>query len=480
VHYDNEAIALTSEVNAQAFTHENHIFFNAGKYEPATPEGKKLLAHELTHVLQQGHGEAIKRVAEKDATGTRFTGNYIFNPGHDGLSSGFFNNIKKFVADGTLSDNEIRTLRKDAILRNGSVLHAELLLMAAMRNPVNVALMQAHRGGSLILSMSNILEADKNYVINFDRADIPTELASPLLRKALAFLGLSGETVDQAIAAMDKAAEKRIRELAGKEYSDKADKLVISAGFSNPVVPLPDILIAMVNAAADSTPGDQIMAGMVYVVARRYNHSTAPHIYSGKIKVDALIPSVYQRLLGGGDAGYSYSTDQDIRKANTLYIPTTADIFDLDTRALIIHELTHAEDDLNRPTEQSVNSLDLESRAYVAQGRYMMDEIIAAAPAPGFVTTASAYVNSGAMHYWSMVLAVKGDRTKYEAVFLNLCSSPPASKNRAALGTDLALSEVTISANIKAALLAYRSPGGSALYTAGNTRLGGTSGNYFQ
>lgn len=480
VHYDNEAISLTSEINAQAFTHENHIFFNKGKYEPGSIEGKKLLAHELTHVMQQGHGEPVKRVAEKDATGTRYTGNYIFNPGHDGLNSSFFNMVKRFVTDGSLSDAEIRALRKDAIDRNGSILHAELLLMAAMRNPVNVPLMQAHRGGSLILSMNNILEADKTYVINFDRAEVPPELANPLIRLAFALLGLSGETVTEAAAAMDRAAEKRILEIGGKQFAGQANKLTISAGFTNPVVPLHEVLTAMVNAAADSTPGDQIMAGTAYVVARRFGHSTAPYLLSGRLKVDALVPSVYQRLLISGDATYSYSTDEDVRKANTLYLPTDADIFDLDTRALIIHELTHAEDDMNRPTEQLADSLDLESRAYVAQGRHLLEEIIAAAPAPGFVTTASGYVNFGPLFYWSMLLAAKRDTARYEAIFINVCTSAPASKNQGAVRTDLSLSESSISANIRAALLAYRSPGGQQIYTPGNTRLGGGSGHYFQ
>jgi len=480
VHYDDEAETLTSEVNAQAFTHENHIFFNNGKYEPGSSEGKKLLAHELTHVLQQGHGEPVKRVAERDATGTRFTGNYIFNPGHDGLNSSFFNMVKRFVADGSLSDAEIRALRKDAIDRNGSVLHAELLLMAAMRNPVNVALMQAHRGGSLILSMSNIRQADKDYVINFDRADVPPELAQPLLRLAIALLGLSGETVAEATIAINRVAEKRILEIGGKQFVDQANKLIVAASFTNPVVPLQEVVTAMVNAAADSTPGDQIMAGSAYVIARRFGHSTAPHILSGRIKVDALTPSVYRRLLGAGDATYSYSTDEDVRKANTLYLPTNADIFRLDIRALIIHELTHAEDDLSRSTEQLVDSLDLESRAYVAQGRHMLEEVIASASAPGLVTTASGYVNLGPLYYWSMLLAAKRDTARYETAFLNVCTSAPASKNQAAVKTDLALTEVTISANIKTALLALRTPGGQALYTAGKTRLGGGSGNYFQ
>jgi hypothetical protein len=479
VHYDDESIALTNEVNAQAFTHENHIFFNNGKYEPASSEGRKLLAHELTHVLQQGHGEPVKRVAEKDASATMFTGNYIFNPGRDGLNSSFFNMVKRYVANGTLSDAAIRALRKDAIDRNGTVFHAELLLMAAMRNSVNVPLMQAHRGGSLILSMSNILQADKDYVINFDRAEVPPELANPLLRLTLAALGLSGETAAEAWEAMDRTAKKRIEEIGGKQFNEQANKLIISAGFTKPEIPLPEVLTAMVNSAADSTPGDLIMAGIVYVVARRFGHSTAPYIFNGTIKVDALIPSVYKRLLGG-DATYTYSTEEDVRKANTLYVPTDADIFAIDTRALIIHELTHAEDDLNRPTEEMSDSLELESRAYVAQGRHYLEEIIAMSNAQGLVNDASAYVNLGNLFYWSMLLAAKRDMVRYETVFLNACTTAPASKNQSAVKTDLALTEVAISANIRAALLAFRSPGGQQLYSAGNTRLGGSSGHYFQ
>jgi hypothetical protein len=55
VHYDDYAAEQSAEVNAQAFTHENHIFFNQDKYGPASSEGKQPLAHEPTHVLLQGH-----------------------------------------------------------------------------------------------------------------------------------------------------------------------------------------------------------------------------------------------------------------------------------------------------------------------------------------------------------------------------------------------------------------------------------------
>jgi hypothetical protein len=53
IHTDDDAIALCQEINAQAFTNGYHIFFNSGKFNPETSSGKLLLAHELTHVVQQ-------------------------------------------------------------------------------------------------------------------------------------------------------------------------------------------------------------------------------------------------------------------------------------------------------------------------------------------------------------------------------------------------------------------------------------------
>ena len=53
IHTDDEAISLCQQLNAQAFTSGFHIFFNKGKYQPSTASGKHLIAHELTHVVQQ-------------------------------------------------------------------------------------------------------------------------------------------------------------------------------------------------------------------------------------------------------------------------------------------------------------------------------------------------------------------------------------------------------------------------------------------
>ena len=57
VHTDSSAVQMNQDIQAQAFTHGQDIYFNSGKYSPDTNEGKSLLAHELTHVVQQRGGE---------------------------------------------------------------------------------------------------------------------------------------------------------------------------------------------------------------------------------------------------------------------------------------------------------------------------------------------------------------------------------------------------------------------------------------
>ena len=54
IHTDNEAVQMNQELMARAFTTGSDIYFNQGEYQPHTSGGQHLLAHELTHVVQQG------------------------------------------------------------------------------------------------------------------------------------------------------------------------------------------------------------------------------------------------------------------------------------------------------------------------------------------------------------------------------------------------------------------------------------------
>lgn len=79
VHTDDTAVQLNRELDAQAFTVGADVFFARGKFNPASRDGHGLLAHELTHVIQQtGHAgtttqrsEAVQRdEAEDQQTGS--------------------------------------------------------------------------------------------------------------------------------------------------------------------------------------------------------------------------------------------------------------------------------------------------------------------------------------------------------------------------------------------------------------------------
>lgn len=61
VHNDAQAAESSQAVKARAFTVGRDIVFSRGRYAPGTSEGKRLLAHELTHVVQQNSKVSIRR-----------------------------------------------------------------------------------------------------------------------------------------------------------------------------------------------------------------------------------------------------------------------------------------------------------------------------------------------------------------------------------------------------------------------------------
>lgn len=68
IHTGADAETSAKEVNAKAYAYQNHIVFNQGEYSPSTREGKKLLAHELVHIVQQkgaAHKKKEKNVVRK-------------------------------------------------------------------------------------------------------------------------------------------------------------------------------------------------------------------------------------------------------------------------------------------------------------------------------------------------------------------------------------------------------------------------------
>lgn len=95
IHTGETASRLSQQVQAKAFTTGSDIYFNAGQFSPHTAKGKHLLAHELTHTLQQaGSSFQAKKIQRKTQAGGAEGGETVVtykpgkkNPVNDGRIS---------------------------------------------------------------------------------------------------------------------------------------------------------------------------------------------------------------------------------------------------------------------------------------------------------------------------------------------------------------------------------------------------------
>lgn len=61
IHTDTQSDTLNRSLQAKAFTTGNDVFFKKGAYDPNSQSGQELIAHELTHVVQQGSANRVNR-----------------------------------------------------------------------------------------------------------------------------------------------------------------------------------------------------------------------------------------------------------------------------------------------------------------------------------------------------------------------------------------------------------------------------------
>lgn len=80
VHVDHSADAAARSVGARAFTSGSDVAFGAGQFAPHSAQGRRLLAHELTHVVQQRHGLAPAGAIQRDEKKPAAAEDWDFTP----------------------------------------------------------------------------------------------------------------------------------------------------------------------------------------------------------------------------------------------------------------------------------------------------------------------------------------------------------------------------------------------------------------
>jgi hypothetical protein len=83
VHTDAQADGLNRSLSAEAFTLGSDVFFSEGAYDPHSTAGQQLLAHELTHVVQQGSAPAAIQAKRREDSGQGVVESPVESPVED-------------------------------------------------------------------------------------------------------------------------------------------------------------------------------------------------------------------------------------------------------------------------------------------------------------------------------------------------------------------------------------------------------------
>jgi hypothetical protein len=379
VHTDAKAAESAKAVQAKAFAVGRDVVFAAGEFAPETHEGMRLLGHELMHVVQQGEGAPqLRRNVKYDAAGNATA--FEFRVGVE-LQQSFVELARKLALAGPIMDGDLRDLRTQALRFRGTVNDNERMFMAGLLDAANVAKLRgmvAGPGASITFTFASITSARIQHVIDLDRAGVPESVAEPAREGKDALQhGRFGEALTKAAEA-EGAASKEILVDAGP-FKPQAHALITFAQSHG--VSLSQILQAMLAAASDNSAGDKVLAGTAYAIADEAGNSMAGDLLVGKIKVDALIPAAFGRLPISRTtvAFYVTAAQKTGLKGDTIYLQTNLDIANLKDRSEVIHELRHAEEDkaaspAAKPVFPVKNMMEL--RAYRAQARYILEQIL--------------------------------------------------------------------------------------------------------
>ena len=122
VHTGNTAERLAEGLSARAFTYRNHVVFGKGEYSPGTGEGRRLLAHELAHTIQQQNNfyENSSFYVTSESIETFSTIQRTIETGGTVMKQEEKDNPKEVVIEGITfkKDSEGRLILTEDILKN--------------------------------------------------------------------------------------------------------------------------------------------------------------------------------------------------------------------------------------------------------------------------------------------------------------------------------------------------------------------------
>lgn len=123
LHTDNAAVQMNHNLQAKAFTYGNDIYFNRGQYSPDTTEGQHLIAHELTHVVQQSGKVGREEDADKTKDSVDQTGDEHFKELKNIVNNGKAEDLIDLLIKVARTEVGYKEKSKDEYVKNNQVLY---------------------------------------------------------------------------------------------------------------------------------------------------------------------------------------------------------------------------------------------------------------------------------------------------------------------------------------------------------------------
>ncbi len=249
IHTDTKAIQMSQSLRAQAFTHGNDIYFNQGKYNPTSREGKHLVAHELTHTLQQGTAvqRRVRRKTDMEEEATeRETPDVQTTPLDDARSLGerVFSNVRESVhqVGETVVDTTGNLIRTGQ--RGFSVAQESLTSLTSLGTNVIASIIERFAPGLMSLLNGGLVDRIEEQIIGGVRSvvgNLLERIRSGELTAQLREILLEVKTVIVTVAAQVAKGDcsslfkvfKSLRKFAGLLFSpvlNRARELVSQGG----------------------------------------------------------------------------------------------------------------------------------------------------------------------------------------------------------------------------------------------------------
>lgn len=165
------------------------------------------------------------------------------------------------------------------------------------------------------------------------------------------------------------------------------------------------VYFAMLNGASDSTPGDRAYAGAAYVIAVTERMDVANEILAQNLKIDE-VSSTWFDAEGEGSHAEFVPESSGQHKGDTIYVPATFDLDNVDHVSTLVHELQHASDAAAAAAHpRDFDRVQLEETAYERQSRYILAQL--EQRTGGAQTTAEQQVSEriGPTHIYLMIVA---------------------------------------------------------------------------